>query len=181
MPNRRAFLRFIATSPLFASVSSFKQAFGQNDVITRAADGLDVFDFEAAARKVLPPAHWGYMATGVDGEETLKANRDGFARFQLRPRRFVDVSRMDMSIELFGTRFNSPIALCPVGSQKAFNVDGEVAAARAAMATGNLQILSTQSSSPVEEVVKARGGPIWFQLYTTDNFAPRLPAARLLR
>jgi 4-hydroxymandelate oxidase len=129
-----------------------------------------VFDFEAAARKVVPPAHWGYLMTGVDGEETLKANRDGFSRYQLRTRRFVDVSRLDMSIELFGMKFNSPIVLCPVGSQKAFNREGEVGSAKAAQAKGNLQILSTQTSSPVEDVMKARGAPIWFQLYTTDNF-----------
>jgi len=169
MSNRRAFLKFVATSPLLASVPSIAEAFQQNN-LDQAADALDVFDFEAAARKVVPPAHWGYLMTGVDGEETLKANRDGFSRYQLRTRRFVDVSRLDMSIELFGMKFNSPIVLCPVGSQKAFNREGEVGSAKAAQAKGNLQILSTQTSSPVEEVLKARGAPIWFQLYTTDNF-----------
>jgi isopentenyl diphosphate isomerase/L-lactate dehydrogenase-like FMN-dependent dehydrogenase len=109
-------------------------------------------------------------ATGVDGEETLKANREGFTRYQLHTRRFVDVSRIDMSTELFGTKFDSPIVLCPVGSQKAFHPDGEVAAARAAQARGHLQILSTQTSSSVEDVIKARGGPVWYQLYTTDSF-----------
>src|SRR5262245_44071917 len=167
--NRRAFLRFLAGSPLLAGVPSVMQAVAQAE-IDKAADALDVFDFEAAARKVLPPAHWGYMATGVDGEDTLKANREGFRRYQLRTRRFVDVSRIDMSMELFGTRFNSPIVLCPVGSQKAFHPDGELGAARAAQAKGNLQILSTQTSYAVEDVIKARGGPIWYQLYTTDNF-----------
>jgi 4-hydroxymandelate oxidase len=169
MRNRREFLKFVGGSPLLAAFPSFAQGLlpGQID---KAADALDVFDFEAVAQKTLPPAHWGYMATGVDGEETLKANRQGFTRYQLRPRRFVDVSRMDMSMELFGVKFTSPIVLCPVGSQKAFHVDGEVGAARAAKAKGNLQILSTQTSYGVEDVVKARGGPVWFQLYTTDNF-----------
>ncbi len=169
MSNRRAFLKFVAGSPLFASVPFLHEAFSQN-LVDKAADALDVFDMEAVARKVLPPAHWGYMATGVDGEETLKANREGFTRYQLRTRRFVDVSRMDMSAELFGMKLNSPIVLCPVGSQKAFHPEGEIAAARAAQAKGHLQILSTQTSAAVEDVVKARGGPIWYQLYTTDNF-----------
>jgi isopentenyl diphosphate isomerase/L-lactate dehydrogenase-like FMN-dependent dehydrogenase len=169
MSDRRAFLRFLAGSPLLAGVPSALQALPQME-IEKAADALDVFDFEALAKKALPPAHWGYMATGVDGEETLKANREGFARYQLRARRFVDVSRLEMSLELFGTRYNSPIVLCPVGSQKAFHVDGEVAAARAAQTKGNAQMLSTQTSYAVEDVVKARGGPIWYQLYTTDNF-----------
>lgn len=168
MKNRRAFLKFLASSPLLAAMPSLSQVpIGQID---KAADALDIFDFEAVAKRTLPPAHWGYMATGVDGEETLKGNRDGFTRYQLRPRRFVDVSRMDMSMELFGVKFSSPIVLCPVGSLKAFHPDGEVGAARAAKAKNNLQILSTQTSYGVEDVVNARGGPIWFQLYTTDNF-----------
>lgn len=169
MSNRRAFLKFLAASPLFANVPAIAQVLQENS-IQKAADALDVFDLEAAARQVLPPAHWGYMATGVDGEDTLKANREAFSRYHLRVRRFIDVSRIDMSMELFGTKFNSPIALCPVGSQRAFNSEGEVASARAARTRGHLQILSTQTSLAVEDVAKARGGPIWYQLYTTDNF-----------
>ena len=169
MPNRRAFLKFVAASPLLAGVPSLAEAFQQGG-LDQAADALDVFDFQAAAQKVVPPAHWGYLMTGVDGEETLKANREGFTRYQLRTKRFIDVSKMDMSVELFGMKLNSPIVLCPVGSQKAFHPEGEVGAARAAKAKGHLQILSTQTSSTVEDVAKARGGPIWYQLYTTDNF-----------
>src|SRR5262245_30963144 len=169
MSDRRAFLRFAAASPLLAAFPSIAEAFRQGN-IQQAADALDVFDFQAAAEKSVPTAHWGYLMTGVDGEETLKANREGFSRYQLRPRRFVDVSRLDMSLELFGTKYNSPIVLCPVGSQKAFHGDGEAGVARAAQAKGNAQMLSTQTSYAVEDVVKARGGAIWYQLYTTDNF-----------
>ena len=146
---------------------------------------LDVFDFEPVARKNIPPAHWGYLATGVDGEDTLRANRDAYARYQLHVRRFVDVSNIDMSLELFGTRFSSPIILCPIGAQRAFHPEGEIAVARAAKARGHLQILSTVTSTGVEEVVAARGAPVWFQLYTTSNFdvppnwsnAPKRPVA----
>ena len=169
MSDRRAFLRFVAASPLLATYPSIAEAFQQGS-IQQAADALDVFDFQAAAEKVVPPAHWGYLMTGVDGEDTLKANREGFSRYQLRTKRFVDVSRLDMSIELFGMKLNSPIVLCPVGSQRAFHRDGEVGSARAAQAKGNLQILSTQTSIGVEDVAKARSGPLWYQLYTTDNF-----------
>jgi len=169
MYDRRAFIKFAAASPLFAAFPSFRETFQQGS-IEQAVDALDVFDFQSLAQKAIPPAHWGYLMTGVDGEETLKANRDGFTRYQLRTKRFVDISRLDTSVELFGIKFNSPIVLCPVGSQRAFHRDGEVGAARAAQAKGHLQILSTQTSIGVEEVIKARGGPIWYQLYTTDNF-----------
>ena len=170
MSDRRAFLKFLAASPLFAGIPAMLDAFAQESTLATAEAALDVFDFEAAARKVVPPAHWGYMASGVDGEDTLRANREGFTRYQLRPRRFVDVSRIDLSTDIFGMKLASPIVLCPVGGQKAFHTEGEVAAAMAAKAKGHLQILSTQSSSSVEDVIKARGGPIWFQLYTTNNF-----------
>ena len=169
MSDRRAFLKFVAASPLLAAVPSVAEAFQQGGS-NQAADALDVFDFQAAAQKVVPPAHWGYLMTGVDGEETLKANRDGYGRYQLRTKRFVDVSRLDMSVELFGAKLNSPVVLCPVGSQRAFHREGEVGAAKAALSKGHLQILSTQTSIAVEDVAKARSGPLWYQLYTTDNF-----------
>ena len=139
-------------------------------MLKSAADALDVFDFEAMARTVLPPAHWGYMATGSDGEETLRANPAGFSRYQLRVRRFVDVSRIDTSLTLFGQTFASPIVLCPVGSQRAFHPMASWPSARAAKARNHLQILSTQSSTRIEDVVKARGDSLWYQLYTTNNF-----------
>lgn len=171
MSSRRALLRFLASSPLFYGLARLNPSWAQGDLIATAADGLDVFDFENAARNVLPPAHWGYMATGVDGEDTLRANREGFSRYDLRVRRFVDVSRIDMATEILGMPLSSPVVLCPVGSQRAFHDQGEVAVARAAKSKGNLQILSTVSSLPIEDVVDARGGPIWYQLYTTDDFA----------
>ena len=74
MSDRRAFLKFVACSPLFAGFPSIAEALAQasspqaaQDVISSAAQALDVFDFEAPARRAIPPAHWGYMATGVDG------------------------------------------------------------------------------------------------------------------
>ena len=169
MPDRRAFLKFVAGSPLLAAFPTLAEALQQGG-LEQAAHALDVFDFEAAAQKIVPPAHWGYLMSGVDGEATLRANREAFGRYQLKARRFVDVSKMDMSTELFGVRFNSPVVLSPIGSSRAFHADGELAAARAAQAKNQLLILSTQASVGVEQVAKARGGPIWYQLYTTNNF-----------
>lgn len=170
MNHRRALLKFIAASPLLALCPQLAEAL-QTGGLEQAAHALDVFDFETAAQKVVPPAHWGYLMSGVDGEATLRANREAFDRYQLKARRFVDVRRIDMSLELFGVKFNSPVVLSPIGSSRAFHAEGEVAVARAAQAKGQLQITSTQSSFSVEDVTKARGGPVWYQLYTTNNFA----------
>jgi len=178
MSDRREFLKYLAASPLLFGMPRLAEALTQASsdqaveaVLRSAADALNVFDLEAAARRLVPPAHWGYMATGSDGETTLRANHDAFARYQLRVRRFVDVSRIDMSVSLFGQTFASPIVLCPVGSQRAFHAEGELAVARAAASRQQLQILSTQSSTPIEDVSKARGAGLWYQLYTTNNFA----------
>ena len=177
MQSRRAFMRFLAASPLYVGAAHFGRSFAQSvpaqagDAPTaRAGDALDVFDLEPLAHRNIPPAHWGYLASGVDGEETLRANREAFSHYQLQTRRMIDVSKIDMSVELFGSKFNSPIVLCPLGAQKAFHPEGEIAVAKAARARGHLQILSTVTSTGVEDVIAARGAPVWFQLYTTSSF-----------
>ena len=116
--SRRLFLQFLAGSPLLAS-AAWAQALNQNPTLKLSAveEAITLMDFEEAARRVLPPAHWGYMASGVDDDATLRANREGFTHFKLRPRRLVDVSKVDLKTEVFGTMWDSPIFLCPIGGQ----------------------------------------------------------------
>src|ERR1700722_14268359 len=164
--DRRRFLKFLAASPLAAFPAAAWEA-PPSDYIPLAGpkDAFSVMDFEEAARRALPMAHFGYMASGVDDDLTLRANREGFQHIELRPRRLIDVSHVDTKVELFGTVWESPIFICPTGAQKMFNPDAEVATARAAKAKGTLQIVSTVTSYSVEDVTKARGGPVWYQLY----------------
>jgi len=167
---RRQFLRYLLSSPVLAATPMLA-AFAQNaPVQTELADLLNVFDFEAVAKQTLPPAHWGYLATGVDDDATMAANRAGFAKYQLRVRRMIDISKIDMSVTLFGQKWETPIALCPVSSLQAFHPEGEVGAARAAAAKKHLQMCSTLSSYSIEKVQEARGGGVWFQLYASDQF-----------
>jgi isopentenyl diphosphate isomerase/L-lactate dehydrogenase-like FMN-dependent dehydrogenase len=168
--ERRAFLRrFLAASPVLAGWVPWQRVLADNS-LKSAAEALDVFDLEAAAKRIVPPAHWGYLQSGVDGEVTLRANESAFARYQLRARRFVDVSKVDLSTDMLGTRVASPIFFCPIGSLRALNPEGEVAVARAAKTKNALQILSTQASFSVEDATAARSAPVWFQLYTTNQF-----------
>jgi len=110
------------------------------------------------------------MASGMDDEVTLRANREGFLKFQLRPRRLVDVSQLDLRVELFGQSYPSPIGLAPTGSNRAFHEDGELAVARAARKGDHLQILSTVATTSIEDAIEARGRPLWFQLYPTNKW-----------
>jgi isopentenyl diphosphate isomerase/L-lactate dehydrogenase-like FMN-dependent dehydrogenase len=165
--DRRRLLQFLAASPLLAGA-----AWAQQAVTTDTAGGvITLADFEEAARQALSPAHFGYMASGVDDDLTVKANREGFTRFGLRPRRLVDVSRVDLKTDIFGTTWAAPLFLCPVGGQRMFHRDGEVAVARAAAAKNTVQILSTATSAPLEDVVKAGGAAPWYQLYMPTQWA----------
>jgi len=187
--SRRRFLKFLAASPVLAmgcptgSVDSLlslalnitgrspQDASAQKAAVIAAPDqAINVFDFESAAREKLPPAHWAYMATGVDDDATLQANRTGFSKFQIRPRRLVDVTRVDTTTEIFGAKWKTPIIIAPAGSQRAFHPQGEIATAKAAASRGHLQILSTVTTTSVEDVTAARGGPVWYQLYPTSNW-----------
>jgi 4-hydroxymandelate oxidase len=141
-----------------------------NNLIKDPKEAINVFDFEPVMRQNVPPAHFGYMASGIDDEVTLRANREGFLKFLLRPRRLVDVSKVDMSVDILGVKYSSPIMLCPIGGHQGYHLDAETGVARAAKAGDHLQILSTQTTTAVEDVVRARGGPIWMQLYATNKF-----------
>jgi 4-hydroxymandelate oxidase len=163
--SRREFMKFIAASPLLALQST------EDFVISSPEQAINVLDFEAAARKALPPAHWGYLATGVDDDATLKANREGFTHYQLRTRRLVDTTRIDMSVELFGTQWETPIVLAPSGTL--FHPEGPLPVARAAQKQKTLQVLGgiQEEKHPIEEVMNARAGKVWYQLYASQDWA----------
>ncbi|HTT32362.1 MAG TPA: alpha-hydroxy acid oxidase [Methylomirabilota bacterium] len=188
--TRRKFLRMLAASPVLASshllsnsltnllsagevtergflgwFESFQQS---DDVITSPDQAFNVMDFEPAAKKVVPPAHWGYLATGVDDDATVRANREGYSRIQIRARRLVNVEDIDMSQTIFGTKWKTPIVLSPVSAQKAFHPDGEVGVAKAAGAKGHLMMLSTVATASIEDALAASGKPVWQQLYPTN-------------
>jgi 4-hydroxymandelate oxidase len=183
--SRRNLLSFIAQSPLFYGLSGglLGAAAHAQDLPEMAEDGLrfaglikapgealNVFDFEPVMRSRINPGHWAYMAQGSDDMGTMAANRAAFAKIGLRPKRLVDVTNVDMSLELFGQRYNAPILLAPVGAQGAFHPEGEVAVARAARTRNAGQILSTVTNNSVEAVAEARGAPIFYQLYATSDW-----------
>ena len=183
--SRRKFVQFMAASPLFASGALAGEVpmvpvkptdpiiwapLQTDKLIKSPKEAINVFDFEAPCRVNVPPAHFGYMASGIDDEVTLRANREGFLKFQLRPRRLVDVSKVDMSVNILGVKYPSPIVVAPVGGHKMFHPEGEIATAKGAKAGNHLQILSTATTSGVEEVTAARGAPIWYQLYASNSW-----------
>src|SRR6476646_10666690 len=150
--SRRKFLQYLASSPL-AAAGGWSALAGEGPVapnrlpdpiiwaplkteelIKAPKDAINVFDFEPVCRVNVPPAHFGYMASGIDDEVTLRANREGFLKFQLRPRRLVDVSKVDMSTNILGVKYDTPIVIAPVGGHRMFHPEGEIATAKGAKA-----------------------------------------------
>lgn len=179
--SRRRLLRLIASSsllPYLGLPDAWARAAGKqlstsstaDDLITSAAEALSVLDFEPAARAKVPAWHWAWLSTGGDDGGTIRANREGFERYQLRARRLVDVSKTDMSVRLFGRSWETPIFLCPVAGHRTYNAQGELTTARAARSKRHLQVLSTMTTTAVEQVNEARGEPVWFQLYHRDDW-----------
>lgn len=171
--NRRVFLKYLAASPLCNALAGLDFAHAATDAgqrIMSPDDAIDIFDLKATAHELLPPAHYGYMATGVNSDATLRANRTAFENYFLRSRRLVNIREIDTRVTIFGEEWPTPIVVAPCGSQRAFHSDGELATARAANKLNHLQILSTVSSTPIEQVAEARGAPVWFQLYTLGGW-----------
>ena len=173
---RREFFSFLAGSAVLApSARLFAQqlAAGKDaepGVIMSANEALQVVDFEEPARRMLPLAHWGYLSSGVEDNLTLRANLDGFRHFGLRPSNLIDVSRTDMSTEVFGERWETPLFMCPVSAQRAFHPEGEMATTAAAKAKRHQLILSNLSGFSVEDVAKSLGKPPWQQLYMPQKW-----------
>ena len=188
--SRRRFLGLLAASPLLpyldlpgewlggasrgaaglaAAAQTGPPAVG-DELIAAARDALSVLDFEPVARARLSAAHYAWMSGGGDDGGTVRVNREGFDQYQIRPRRLVDVSKVDTSVRLFGSAWETPIFLCPVSGHRMYHAEGELATARAAKTKKHLQMLSTMTTTPVEDVNAARGEPVWFQLYHRNDW-----------
>jgi 4-hydroxymandelate oxidase len=168
--SRRWLLARLAAVPAIAAIP--RTVWAEAETASPALDQmLNVMDFEPVARAALPPAHWGYIATGVDDDRTVAINHEAFSQVEIRARRFVDVSKVDLSVSMFGATHPSPVYLSCVSRQRAFNPsEGEIGTARAAKARSALLLLSNVGSTAVEDVAEARGGPVWMQLYATDDW-----------
>jgi L-lactate dehydrogenase (cytochrome) len=124
-----------------------------------------VGDYRELARRRLPRFLFDYIDGGSYAEVTLHRNVADLQAVALRQRVLQDVSKLDLSTELFGSRIAMPIALAPIGMAGLSARRGEVQAARAAEAAGIPFCLSTVSACSLSEVVRGVTQPLWFQLY----------------
>ncbi len=125
---------------------------------------------ERAAEKALSPAAWAYIAGSSGTEWTTAANRAALDRWQIVPRMLRDVSQRDLSIELFGHRYDTPVLAAPVGVLELAHKNGDLEAARACAELKVPFVFSNQASVPMEDTAAAMGeAPHWFQLYWSSS------------
>ncbi len=165
--NRRNSLKalsaFLAGSPLLRGqldpVRDHSRIPGMDELLT-------AFDFEAVTYAKQARTAYDYMAYGVDGEFTMRRNREAFDWVKLVPRKLADVGPIDTGIELFGTKMAYPILVSPTGSQGLLHPDGDQATHKGAAAASNTtMVVSNNSSFVFEKVAAAATSPLWVQLY----------------
>ncbi|MEU7692614.1 lactate 2-monooxygenase [Microbispora hainanensis] len=144
----------------------------------------DLTRLEEMAERRLGPGPFGYVAGSAGSGRTERANREALDRWRIVPRMLRDVRERDLSVTVLGRRLPAPLALAPIGVLSIMHPEAERAAARAAAATGVPFVLSSASSTPMEDVAAAMGdGERWFQLYwgkdreVTLSFLARAKAA----
>jgi isopentenyl diphosphate isomerase/L-lactate dehydrogenase-like FMN-dependent dehydrogenase len=126
-------------------------------------------DMRERAREVMSTAAFDYVVGGAGEERTLAANRAGFGRYRLLPRVLEDVSTVDTSVEVLGTKLSAPIFTCPTGGVSFVHADGEACVARAAAAAGVAWVLAAHTGVTTEQGAAAGGAARWHQFYWQGN------------
>jgi lactate 2-monooxygenase len=150
----------------------------QNEIYNAGLRGIlptwpvDFATLEKRAHEALGPMMTNYVAGGCGDEHTQDQNAAAFHHWGMVPRMMVDCSVRDLSVELFGHTYPTPLFMAPIGLNGEATQDrhGDMAAARASALTGVPFCASTLANDPLEDVKAACGDtPAWFQLYTPRN------------
>jgi 4-hydroxymandelate oxidase len=126
---------------------------------------INLFEFEAIAKERLPKEEYDYIAGGATDEISVERNRRAYESWALRPRVLRDVSALDLSTTVLGSKVSLPVLIAPCGGHKKAHPDGELATYRAAAACGTILAVSANSSTAFEDLANAATGQLWVQLY----------------
>ncbi len=165
---RRKFMQFLLASPLAAIPGGAALARPEFAVPEELREVLNIAQLNKVASLTMERSAYHFVVDSADDGLTKLANKEAYRKLKLRPRRLVDVSRIDTSVQLFGKQYKSPIILAPVGNQQEVHPGGELATARAALKRKHLMICSMMTNASVGEIA-ATGGDYWFQLYVAPH------------
>ncbi|HEY4131402.1 MAG TPA: alpha-hydroxy acid oxidase [Gemmatimonadaceae bacterium] len=133
------------------------------------ADVLSLPEFEEHARQCMTSMAYDFVSSGAADENTLRWNREAYDRIRLRPRVLREVATVDTRVALLGHEHAFPILLAPTAYHRAIHPEGELATARGAGAAGATWVVSTATTTPLEDIVKVASAPLWFQLYVQPD------------
>src|SRR4051794_11223025 len=167
MTNRRRILRelaaFLAGSPLLLAQ---QDPFRPNTRVPALKELTTAFDFEPVFHAKVSREAYDYTALGMDGEFTLRRNREAFEWVSIVPKRMVDVRTGDTATEILGTQLAFPIFVAPTAGHAQLHTRGELATHEGATAaSATPMIVSNNASFPMDKIAAAAKGPLWFQLY----------------
>ena len=128
-------------------------------------DPINLYDYEARAKQVMPHNSWDFVDAGSMDEITTRRNRSAFEALTLRPRFLRDNDDRDISTTVLGTKISMPVMVSPAAQHMNAHDEGELGTARGAGMSDTLMLVSTGSNYSMEEISEAAPGPLWFQLY----------------
>jgi isopentenyl diphosphate isomerase/L-lactate dehydrogenase-like FMN-dependent dehydrogenase len=119
----------------------------------RRDEGFEALEeIHAAALRKLPPDVAVYLESGAGAEATLRANREAFGRWVIRPRPMSGVSAPRTAATFLGIPLAVPVMTAPFGGDGLFAADGHLAVARANAACGTVSIVPEVGTFSYEEV-----------------------------
>jgi len=129
-------------------------------------------DLKRIYKRRVPKMFYDYCESGSYTEQTFRENSTDFSKLRLRQRVAVDMTGRSTQTTMIGQKVAMPVALAPVGLTGMQSADGEIKAAKAALAFGVPFTLSTMSICSIEDIAQATNAPFWFQLYVMkdENF-----------
>jgi isopentenyl diphosphate isomerase/L-lactate dehydrogenase-like FMN-dependent dehydrogenase len=137
-----------------------------NPTDRRLNNAFTIDDLRDIAKRRTPQAPFDYTEGGADAEITMRRARQAFQDIQWNPRILRNVSKVDLSTSILGTKMQLPFGIAPTGFTRMMQTEGEIAGAQSAQAAGIPFCLSTMGTRSIEEVAQAApNGHNWFQLY----------------
>ncbi len=130
---------------------------------------INLFDFEKMAEGNMSKMAYEFVSSGAADEFTVKWNREALDKIKIQTSVLNDVARLDTKISLFGTEIPYPILIAPTAFHKLMHPEGELATARGAGAASAIYVVSSFTTTPIEEIAKVATKPLWFQLYVVDD------------
>jgi len=128
-------------------------------------DLINLFDFEKKAEGVMSKMAYEYVASGAADENTLKWNRESLDKIKIQTHVLNDVSKIDTKVPIFGQELAYPILIAPSAFHKIMHPEGELATARGAGLASTTYVVSSFTTTPIEDIAKVATQPLWFQLY----------------